>query len=87
MIVSASVTKLSTLASSFEKMKIGIDLENAAFEGNTLIHISLQTSFKQKRSVSEIIKWVKSKAMDNADLMAETIGDDLTCRIIKFSES
>lgn len=84
MTVSASVTKLSNLTSSFEKMKIGIDLENAAFAGNSVIHLGLQQAFLNKHNINDVIEWVRSQALDNVDLMAEIIGDTLTSRILKL---
>ena len=83
----ATLTKLPNLAASFQKMKIGLDLEREASKGNSIIHLGLQAAFRNKRSINDVIAWVKIQAVDNADLMAETIGDELTCRILKFNEA
>lgn len=82
-----SLAQLPNIAASFQKVKIGIDLERASGRGESIIHLAIQRSFLKKRPIGELIAWVKSQAQDNPDLMAETIGDDLTCRILKFNEA
>ena len=82
-----ALASLPNIAASFQKLKIANDLVEASLKGESIIHIALRISFHKKRPVGELIAWVKSQAQDNPDLMAETIGDDLTCRILKFNEA
>lgn len=83
MIVS-TITKLSNLTASFQKLKIVLDLKRVAYTGDSIIHLGLQNAFKKKRNINDIISWIKSQTVDNPDLMAEIIGDKLTCRILKL---
>jgi hypothetical protein len=79
-----ALSKLPNLANSFALLKLGLDLRNATINGSSLIEISIQKAFIDKKCTRSIITWVQSQINDNPVLMGQLIGEELTLRILKF---